>query len=144
MPKAARQAKQKRPPKPKGRPGRPSSYTQAVADEICERIALGEPLTLICADDHMPTQSMVYRWLDDEDNKEFRERYARARARQAESCFDRAYMESMTSGDAQIGRLRVDTLKWMASKLAPKKYGDKLEMEQSGGLEINVTIGGDN
>lgn len=88
----------------------------------------------------MPPQKTVFAWIGE--NEEFRKKYAHARALQGETYFDRAYLEAMQAGDAQIGRLRVDTLKWMASKLAPKKYGEKLEVEQSGAVDIRVRIGG--
>jgi hypothetical protein len=51
--------------------------------------------------------------------------------------------EAFNSNDAQIGRLRVDALKWVASKLAPKRYGDKVEVEQTGTQKIRVIMGGD-
>lgn len=42
-----------------------------------------------------------------------------------------------TSGDAvDRSRLRVDTIKWYASKIAKKRYGDKIEVEHSGSIEI--------
>jgi hypothetical protein len=37
--------------------GRPSDYTQEIADLICERIADGESLRAICAGDDMPNKS---------------------------------------------------------------------------------------
>jgi hypothetical protein len=45
--------------------------------------------------------------------------------------------------DPQSRRVRVDTRKWILSKWAPKKYGDKLEVEQSGEQTIRICIGGD-
>ena len=35
-------------------------------------------------------------------------------------------------------RLRIDTRKWAASKLAPKKYGDKLDLNHAGGLSVKI------
>lgn len=46
--------------------GRPSAFTQAVADLICERIADGESLRLICADGGMSNKATVFRWLGDD------------------------------------------------------------------------------
>ncbi|AQW91301.1 hypothetical protein [Elizabethkingia anophelis] len=37
----------------------------------------------------------------------------------------------------QRSRLRVDARKWLVGKLAPKKYGDKLDIETSGNLNIS-------
>lgn len=40
----------------------------------------------------------------------------------------------------QRSRLRVDTLKWQASKLVPKKYGDKIHQEHSGEVAIKRVV----
>lgn len=122
---------------------RPSDYTAEMADTICERLAGGESLRSICAEEGMPSQSMVFRWLGQ--NEAFREQYAHAREAQADALFDdileisddgrNDWMARLGEKDAgwavngehiQRSRLRVDARKWMASKLAPKKYGDKL------------------
>lgn len=120
----------------------PAEFDQAIADEICERIAKGESLRKICEadrDDFIPARSTVFKWL--EENKPFADQYANARARQADhyadEIIDIADSPNMTegpNGEAQLrdparDRLRVDARKWVASKLAPKKYGDKLDIE---------------
>jgi hypothetical protein len=48
--------------------------------------------------------------------------------------------EAFNANDAQIGRLRIDALKWTASKLAPKKYGDKVEIEQTGNQNFKISF----
>ncbi len=42
--------------------------------------------------------------------------------------------------DPASRRVRVDTRKWLLSKLAPKKYGDRIEIagDKENPLEINV------
>ena len=67
----------------KGRAGRPSSYTEEVAEELCIRLGLGESLAQICRDPEMPAQSTVYLWLLR--HPDFSERYTRAREEQAEA-----------------------------------------------------------
>jgi hypothetical protein len=114
--------------------GRPSEFSAAIAEEICERISLGESLRRICEDDHMPAERTVHRWLSqipdcgdpDDWTNDFRQQYARAREVQADTFADKIVDEAFGATDAAIGRLRMDALKWKASKLAPKKYGDKL------------------
>lgn len=110
--------------------GRPSDFTAEIAEEICERIALGESLRAICNDEHLPSERTVHRWLsaDDERLAAFRQQYAHAREVQADTFADKIVDEAFQATDAQIGRLRMDALKWKASKLAPKKYGDKLAL----------------
>jgi len=64
--------------------GRPSSYTETFADEICRRIAEGETLKQICRDEDMPARSTVQKWVLD-DVQGFSGKYARAREIQLES-----------------------------------------------------------
>ena len=121
---------------------RPSEFTQETADIICERIADGESLRSICRDDAMPACSAVFRWLSL--HKGFEEQYVRAREAQADALFDEiltisddGFNDTYTDQDGNVrtnqdviarSRLRVDARKWMAGKLRPKKYGDKLEL----------------
>lgn len=104
--------------------GRPSDFTPETANEICERLSKGESLRMICEEDGMPSRQSVQRWLAV--NDAFRVQYAHAREQQAEWYAERIVDDAMTATDAAIGRLRMDALKWAASKLAPKKYGDKI------------------
>jgi hypothetical protein len=126
--------------------GRPSTFSQDVADIICERIADGESLRAICGDDDMPAKSSVFKWLSEQAS--FSDQYARARETQADAIFDEIldiaddgsndWMVKNTADGGAIGwrengealrrsALRVDARKWMAGKLRPKKYGDKVQ-----------------
>lgn len=124
--------------------GRPSLYSQQLIDEICERIALGETLRSICLDNHMPDRITILRWL--KKNPEFRNQYAQAREDQADTFAEEIIDIGRTAGDAQLGRLQMDALKWASSKIAPKKYGDRVEHEHTGSQKLNLsfTIGGRN
>jgi hypothetical protein len=104
--------------------GRPSDFTLEVANDLCERLSKGESLRTICEEADKPSRSTVQRWLAS--NETFRIQYAHAREQQAEWYAERIVDDAMTATDAAIGRLRMDALKWAASKLAPKKYGDKV------------------
>ena len=91
----------------------------------------------------------VFRWLADPERVSFREQYAMAREVQAETMADE--IVSIDDGNGMgieekvalsaRDRLRVDSRKWVASKLLPKKYGDKVQAELSGpdGGAIAVT-----
>ena len=118
--------------------GRPATeFDPAIANDICERLISGESLRTICGEDRdpgIPCMSVVFRWITT--NEEFAAQYAHAREVQGEVYADRAVHEALTAGDASIGRLRMDALKWAASKLAPKKYGDKIEHEHKGGVTL--------
>jgi hypothetical protein len=115
--------------------GRPSSYSQELADEICNRLSHGETLrTIIASSPHLPSRTTIYRW--NADNEDFRNQYTKARAEQADYYAELIVDESYSSHDAAIGRLRVDALKWAASKMAPKKYGEKIEIETAQPLTL--------
>ena len=111
-------------------PGRPSTFTQVVADAVCDRLALGESLRAIVQDPGMPGQRTVYRWL--EENESFRQQYVRAREEQAHAIAELAVEEATNARDAQLGRLAYDARRWFAGKLAPKVYGEKVQQEHSG------------
>lgn len=126
-----------------GKPtGRPSSYTEAIADAILERIASGESLTAICATEGMPHISTVFRWLADPERSAFRDSYARAREVQGDTKFDQvgdmAHMAVRGQVDPQAAKVFIDAIKWQAAKLAPKKYGDKLDLNHSGGITVGT------
>jgi hypothetical protein len=123
--------------------GRPSRYSDALAESICERIAEGESLVSICRSDAMPGYSTVLRWLDA--NEEFRGRYARARDDQAERFAQEIVDIADTEEDTQRAKLRMDARKWVAAKLLPKKYGERqtLEHEGAGGGPIIISLLGD-
>ena len=134
-----------------------SSFTQEMADIICERIAKGESLRKICLDDNMPAHSTILKWLRDIDG--FSSQYARAREDQAEFYLDEIIaisddvtLDEIIDGEGnprtnheaiQRSRLKVDTRKWAMSKLAPKKYGDKIQQEivgaNGGAIQVNTT-----
>lgn len=117
-----------------------TTFTQEIADLICKRIAEGESLRKICLDDEMPAQSTVFKWLSEQ--RAFSEQYAHAREAQADkmaeeilSIADDGTNDTYTDDEGNVrtdhdviarSRLRVDARKWLASKMAPKKYGDKV------------------
>jgi len=124
--------------KAKNKGGRPTKYSQELADEICSRLSKGETLRKMVLDDHMPDASQIYRWLDS--NEAFRNQYAQARVRQADYYAEMIIDESFGAHDAAIGRLRMDALKWASSKIAPKKYGDKIELESNNNQNLTLSF----
>lgn len=114
---------------------RPSEFSQETADYICEQLIEGRSLRSICLEDGMPAGSTVCRWLSA--NDEFRKQYAHAREMQADALFDDCLaIADGTAGihglDVQDRRLQIDTRKWMAGKLASRRYGDKLDVTSDG------------
>lgn len=112
-------------PKPK-KVGRPSSYNAKTASDICKRIANGDSLKSICDEKKYPTTDTIRKWLHD--FPEFLANYARAREQQADYYADEMIELADEAKDVNKARLQIDVRKWKASKLQPKKYGDKLDI----------------
>ncbi len=128
-------ARKPKKPKPKPKPrrtGRPPLFSQKLAERVCERIAQGDSLVKVCRQAWAPSYSTVMKWL--RDSAEFSQMYARAREDQADWHADEivAIADEATADDVQVAKLRVDARKWTASKLKPRKYGDRLSQEISG------------
>lgn len=122
-----------------------STFTQKIADEICERIATGEPLRAICRDDHMPARRTVYDWMDAD--PDFAAHFARAREvgfdEIAEGTLEIADDATRDTRHTERGeacdtewvarsKLRVETRLKLLAKWSPKKYGEKTSMEVTG------------
>lgn len=108
----------------------------------------------------MPSKGTVMRWLAE--NQSFQDQYTHARNAQADTIFDEIIdiaddgsndwmrrngqdeePQWVFNGEAaRRSQIRIDARKWMAGKLRPKKYGEKLEVEATIS-HVNVTIGGD-
>ncbi len=130
--------------------GRPSDYTQELADSICEMISNGKSLRAVCLVDGMPVASTIFKWM--REHEEFSKQYARATEERTEAMAEEIidisddgtndWMTITTKGGyekevpnnevLQRSRLRVDTRKWLMSKMKPKKYGDKLDLSNNG------------
>lgn len=136
--------------KPKKKTGRPSLFTQELADLICQRVAsCSFGLRKLCSlHDDLPTSETVYEWRYK--YPAFSSQYAEAKLRQAdlmaEELLDIAdsgtndWMETLSDDEKGLGwrlngehvqrsRLRIDTRKWLAAKLLPKQYGAAAEPE---------------
>lgn len=128
--------------------GRPKIFTQAAADEICKQISISsKSLRTICNDEKLPCVSTVLNWLNS--NTEFLAQYTRAKEMQADFLADEM-MEIADDSNGDLAgvdkygnpienkefinrsRLRVDTRKWIASKLKPKKYADRVDLTTNG------------
>ena len=123
--------------------GRPTKYSFEWAERFCELLAQGQSVRQICSQPGQPDKSQVYRWLDE--NGDFRDQYARAREEQA----DKLAKEILELSDkieddnpvkVQRARLQVDSRKWLAARLAPKKFGDQVQHDVKGGLNFQPQI----
>lgn len=123
--------------------GRPSDYTKELGDAICEQLADGISLRTVLLGKGMPAGSTVFRWM--RENEDFRKQYEAAKEESADALLEDMFdiadksIEEAKKGDAKRAgakvaahRLAVDTRKWAASKLKPKRYGDKLDLTSDG------------
>jgi hypothetical protein len=136
--------------------GRPSKYSEELANEICELIATSSMgLNHICKKLQIAPSS-VYKWLIE--NPNFSEKYTRAREAQADFMAEEIIEIADDSSQDLAGiddygnkienrefvnrsKLRVDARKWAASKLAPKKYGEKLDVVSNGETISSYNVG---
>ena len=148
----------------------PHAYDMSIADEVLDGIATGGSLREVCGKPGLPSVTTFMRWLADERNENLRERYARARELQAEYMAEdilsiadeectmvkadkHGSQDDDGQGNTEVvfdstavqrNRLRVDARKWLLSKLAPKKYGDKVTQEHTGAnggaIEVHTTV----
>ena len=136
--------------------GRPTQYTDILVDEICGRLACGEPMAKITQSAHMPNPVTIYRWL--REKPDFQQRYADAR-RDGAHCladqiqdivdteplavFDEAGNKRYDAGSIAHNRLRMDARKWLAAKYLPKVYGDRTIVagDEDAPLAVEVSFG---
>lgn len=131
--------------------GRQTTFTQEKADEICERLSKGEPLTWICRDEHLPAERTVGDWT--KAHPAFGADFAQARARGfdaiAAQCLeiadasenDTLQVPTNDGGSREVvntewisrSKLRVETRLKLLAKWDPKRYGEKIEtLHQAG------------
>jgi hypothetical protein len=128
-----------------GGPGRPTRYTQKLADEICAQLKLGHSVRKICRQPGMPDERTVRDWAHSREHP-FYPQYTEARElgyqAMAEEILEISDGQS-EDADAARDRLRLDTRRWLLSKCLPKIYGEKGSLELTGKdgepIEINDT-----
>lgn len=139
--------------------GRPSLYTNELAEDICMQIATSsKSMKTICSELKISVATVIT-WLSEGHRNyisEFAKQYARAKELQADYLAEELMEIADDSGDDLLtideygnrvenrefvnrSKLRVDARKWIASKLKPKRYGDKIDVTTDG-ESVNTTI----
>jgi hypothetical protein len=146
-------------------PGRPQSYTEDIANEICDWLATGKSLTSYCSIPGKPSYSTIMRWIwqgNEWYKEDFFKRYTEARKQQAQCLADQLidisddgkndYMEledksgkkyiKVNGEYIQRSRLRIEVRQWIAKSLLPKVYGDKsgLTLTGEGGGPVTLKV----
>lgn len=113
--------------------GRPSMYSEELADAICALISEGKSLRSICGREDMPCRLTVFRWL--REYQGFCDQYAHARDAAADWYAEEIIEIADTAvdkEDAPAKKLRVDARMWVAAKLKPRVYGTNTRQELTG------------
>lgn len=117
-------------------------WTPELVDKICDEIAGGSSIKDVCALPWSPSEPSIYRQMAKD--AEFANRINKARMAQqdheVEACVRMA--DEATTEDWQVVKLRIWARQWRASKLAPKRYGDKLELsgDEKNPLQVGMTV----
>ena len=118
--------------------GRPSDYTDEIAQEILALISEGYSLRKACLQVGKPLKT-VWAWM--QKCEDFRNHYARAKEESGDADQDKLdeIAERVLTGELepQAARVAADIIKWSASKKKPKKYGDRIHTEHSGKVELS-------
>lgn len=135
--------------------GQHPSYTLEMGIRVCEAISESQMgIKKLCLEnDWMPSATTIKKWVREDareketDKEGFATLYARAKDEQADSLVeemlniaddktkDTVATEFGESGNAVAvarARLQIDTRKFIAAKLKPKKYGEKLDLTTDG------------
>jgi len=152
---AATKTKQKANKQPAKR-GRPSLYSDEIAKKICELTSTShKSLKTICEELKVPVRT-VLDWLSSKED--FSQKYARAKDEQADFLVEEM-LEIADDGkndtliDPETGaqyenkewtnrsKIRVDARKWIAAKLKPRKYSERIDLNHSGEIEVKQITG---
>lgn len=131
-------------------------YTEELVEEIMLRVGRGESVRSISQDKHMPARAIFYDWLNT--RPDFKQRYEKAR-QDAAHVFAEDIIEIADNGtndwmekndpdnpgyafngeSFQRSRLRVQARQWIAARMMPRYYGDKVQNEITGdGIKIVI------
>lgn len=128
---------------------------------ICQRVMAGTPLHKICEESEMPAYSTVSRWLNTDPG--FMKMYLDAA--RVSVLMDADRMQAIADGEVyeeefltvnaegetvtetikkvepvDVRRLRIQTIQWRATKLLPKIFGDKVEIETGLGDSLDKLL----
>lgn len=142
------------------KPDKPNThglFSPELFTAICSRIAEGESLNRICAERAMPSRKTFFQWVAKD--RALEAEYSLALRIRADyfvdeiieiaddSNGDEIFIESTDKDGHGVkhvynheninrSRLRVEARKWAASKLNPKKYGDRITTEHEGNIDF--------
>lgn len=121
--------------------GRPPSYTPELEAKVLASLSV-RSMVKTCELEGMPSRETIYQWMATIEG--FSDRYARATQERADLQAERIEEigQQVLDGDVEpnAGKVAIDALKWAASKLKPKKYGDRLDLGNADSKPFEVVI----
>ena len=122
--------------------GRPTMYTHELALAICDALEQGKTLIDIAEPANMPDTSTIRQWMVNNANGEFAAMSARAREAGADALVAEAQrlLDDATRDDIMVVRERVAHLRWRATRLNPRRYGDRAQIDLSGDLAVKTDV----
>lgn len=116
------------------------AYSKELADQVCAYIVEGMSLKRVSHQKDMPCVASIFYWI--RTNPEFKEMYEKAKREQADALIEEMQdiADMATPDTCNVAKLQVDTRKWVASKMKPKKYGDSstLNLADNEGGKLSI------
>jgi hypothetical protein len=121
--------------------GRPTLYSPELLESICERLAQGEALATVCRSPGMPSVRTFLQWADEKED--VAAAYSRALAARAEwftAEHDRIRQTAVDRETAAAARVQLTALEWQMSKMAPKRFGDRLDVSVEHSVDLGAVL----
>lgn len=116
---------------------RPSGYSIDTVERVCERIAEGDSLAAVCRQDWAPAVRTFLHWISEHEEAERAYVFAlEAKAIWVEEQCQQIAMSATDRDSASAARVKLEHFRWIMSKQAPSKYGDRLDVS----LEHKVSL----
>ena len=120
---------------------RPSNYTPEIVEAICARLERGDALAAACRDEAMPGLRTFLRWADEKEEVATAYTLAlRARAEFFEAEHTRIAETAKDRDTAAAARVQLAALEWRMSKLAPQRYGDRLDLNVDHSFDLSAVL----
>lgn len=114
-----------------------SLVSSGAFQKILEAISLGEPMVKACRLVSIKPMDFL-RWLDA--NPSYQTEMSRARTIGHDVMAESLLTIHEDIEDVAKARLASDNKKWLLARVASSKYGDKLEMNVNGSIDLNAAL----
>lgn len=120
---------------------RPSIITPEIVEEVCARLEKGEALAAVCREAEMPGLRTFLRWADEKEEVATAYTLAlRARAEFFEAEHTRIASTAKDRDSAAAARVQLAALEWRMAKLAPQRYGDRLDLNVDHSFDLSAVL----